>query len=103
MRALTFLLIASFSLLLGAESPLPDRRHVLYLMSIREVEKAIDEYLQIYKVQKKHDFEVLEQMCLTLLELGSSSSNPEDQLLTLFGISLSGSSGSFLNFLDMAI
>ncbi len=103
MRAFFFSLIFGFSLLSGAENPIPDKRHVLYLMSVRDVEKAIDEYLQIYKAQKKHDFEILEQMCLTLLEIGSSSPNPDDQLLTLFGISLSGSSGTFLTFLDSAI
>ncbi len=103
MRSFFFLILFGFSLLCGAESPTPDRRHILYLMSIREVGQAIDEYLQIYKIEKKHDFEVLEQICLTLLEIGSTSPNPDDQLLTLFGISLSGSSNTFLTFLDTAI
>jgi HEAT repeat protein len=103
MRALFFISILGFSLLFGKENPMPDRRHVLYLMSIKEVEQAIDEYLTLYRHEKKHDFEVLEQMCLTLLEIGSASPNPEDQLLTLFGISLSGSSNLFLTFLDTAI
>ncbi len=103
MRSLLFILLFGFSFLLGAENPIPDRRHILYLMSVHEVEKAIDEYLQIYRSQKKHDFEILEQMCQTLLEIGSCSPNPDDQLLTLFGISLSGSSGNFLTFLDTAI
>ena len=103
MRAFFLLFFLGFSLLFGTENPNPDRRHILYLMSIHEVEKAIDEYLQIYKTQKKHDFEILEQMCHTLLETGSCSPNPDDQLLTLFGISLSGSSGNFLTFLETAI
>lgn len=103
MRALIFLPIVLFSLLFGGENITFDKRHILYLMSIHEVEKAIDEYLKIYKIEKKHDFEVLEQMCLTLLEIGGSSPFPEDQLLTLFGISLSQSSQSFLPFLDAAI
>ena len=103
MRTLIFFSLLGFSLLYGGETSIPDRRHILYLMSIRQVEQAIDEYLIIYKIEKKHDFEVLEQMCLSLLEIGSSSPNPDDQLLTLFGISLSGSSNSFLTFLDTAI
>ncbi len=103
MRLFFFILLAGLASQLSAESPVPDKRHVLYLMSIREVEQAITEYLAIYKFEKKHDFEILEQMCLTLLEIGSSSPNPDDQLLTLFGISLSGSSNSFISFLDTAI
>ncbi len=103
MRALFFISLIGFSLLFGKENPMPDKRHILYLMSIKEVEQAIDEYLTLYRHEKKHDFEVLEQMCLTLLEMGSASPNPEDQLLTLFGISLSGSSNLFLSFLDTAI
>lgn len=103
MRTFIIFSLLGFSLLYGGETPIPDRRHILYLMSIRQVEQAIDEYLTIYKSEKKHDFEVLEQICLSLLEIGSSSPNPDDQLLTLFGISLSGSSNSFLTFLDTAI
>ncbi|MBM3193094.1 MAG: hypothetical protein FJZ59_02530 [Chlamydiae bacterium] len=103
MRALFFVTLIGFSFLVGKESPTPDKRHILYLMSVKEVDQAIDEYLTLYRSEKKHDFEVLEQICMALLEAGSKSPNPEDQLLTLFGISLSGSSNFFLNFLDTAI
>ncbi len=104
MRVLLFLSVIACSLLWSGEAQSSyDKRHIMYLMSIREVEKAIDAYLKIYEAEKKHDFEILEQMCLTLLEIGGSSPNPEDQMLTLFGISLSQTSKSFLPFLETAI
>lgn len=103
MRVLLFIAFVGFSFLHGKEAPLPDKRHILYLMSVKEIDQALDEYLTLYRSEKKHDFEVLEQICMTLLEMGCKSPNPEDQLLTLFGISLSGSSNFFLNFLDTAI
>jgi hypothetical protein len=86
-----------------AEEKLVDKRQILYLMSVREVEKAIDSYLTIYKAEKKHDFDLLEKICFTLLEMGTNSQDPEDQLLALYGISLSGSSSSFITFLDHAV
>jgi HEAT repeat protein len=96
-------LFLSFLLPLAAEETYVDKRQILYLMSIREVEKAIDAYLTIYKTEKKHDFELLEKICLTLLDMGTNSPDPEDQLLALYGISLSGSSSSYLTFLDHAV
>jgi HEAT repeat protein len=79
-----------------------DKRHILYLMSTNQPSKAVDEYLAFYQKEKKHDLKILEQIGNILLDIGSSSMNIEDQMLTLYGIGLSGSKGS-LHFLESAL
>ena len=78
-----------------------DKRHILYLMSTKKVNKAIDQYLKHYEKEKKHDFKILTQMAQILIDLGSNSKNLEEQIFTLFGISLCGNPS--LAFLENAL
>lgn len=67
-----------------------DKRHILYLMSIKDFNGGIEEYLKYYEKNKKHDFELLKEIGNIILNFGSNSEDMNDQLITLYGISLSG-------------
>ncbi len=56
--------------------------HIFYLMKQGEVKNAIQEYRQYYP---EHDFTVLRQMALTLLQSSAHAREGEGQLLGLFG------------------
>jgi HEAT repeat protein len=71
-------------------------------MSTNQPSKAVDEYLTYYQKEKKHDLKILEQIGNILLDIGSSSPNIEDQMLSLYGIGLSGGRTS-LHFLESAL
>lgn len=84
------LLLLLLSSPLIAEQPPVNRLHMLYLVQSQEIEKAFSLY-QEYKSQlKKHDFELLQQMALTLLEKGTRSQDALTQLTSLFGCHLAG-------------
>ena len=57
----------------------------LFLIQSGDVEKGIQAYLKSVEKSQEHDFEVLEQMGHILLEQGANSSDPETQLLSIFG------------------
>ena len=42
----------------------PDKRYILYLMSTRDMDKAIRTYLQFVEVEKKHDFKPTDRISL---------------------------------------
>ena len=98
-----FFFICCFSLL-GAKSAQnsPDRRHIFYLLSAKEIDKALDLYLQYYETSMSHDFEILKEIGHTLIDMGTDSHDLDEQLLTIYGISLSGDSRS-LPFLEKAM
>lgn len=79
-----------------------DKRHILYLMSTNKVEDAISQYIRYYKQTKKHDLKILEQLGNILIDKGANSPDLEDQLITLFGIGISGCKSS-LHFLESAM
>lgn len=64
------------------------KHHILYLIKTQKLEKAIDAYKDYITIYKKHDFEILEQIGLILLDLGMKSSDMETQLVSLYGASL---------------
>ncbi|MBS0585024.1 MAG: HEAT repeat domain-containing protein [Verrucomicrobia bacterium] len=84
----TFSISISLSSLL-AEEEKTDHRQTLYLISKNEVVKAVEQYLKQYEKTKTHDFQILEELGHILLEKGAQSGNLEEQLIALFGISLS--------------
>jgi HEAT repeat protein len=83
---LTYAFIASNPNILLAESSV-NRSYIPYLMQKNQCAQAIDLYRQLQQEQKKHDFEILEQLGTIILEKGAESSDPETQLLTLYGSS----------------
>ncbi len=74
-----------------SEFPSPSSTgRILFLIQQGEHKQAIHLYQQtIAKPQGEHDFEFLHQMGLKILESGSHQEDPESQLLTLFGASVS--------------
>ena len=91
----------------GIDTPLPliencDRRQILYLMSKGQTSSAIQQYLALYKSEKKHDRKLLHEIGHILLESGTASDDLETQLLTLCGIALSAQRSS-LHFLERAL
>jgi HEAT repeat protein len=66
----------------------------LFLMQQNKVEESIDRYRQYTSMTGRHDFEMLQQMGLTLLHKGVQSEDPQVFLMTLFGAGLSGSTSS---------
>lgn len=71
-----------------------DYRQISYLISTGQHEKALENYLTIYEEKGRHDFDILEQIATTIIEKGAISSDPEDQLLSLFGMGVSGGAGA---------
>ncbi|MBS0650518.1 MAG: HEAT repeat domain-containing protein, partial [Verrucomicrobia bacterium] len=72
-----------------AEEPV-NKLHVLYLMQSKEWDKSIDLYRQYKQQLGRHDFEILQQMALIILEQGTRSSDPELQLISIFGTGIAG-------------
>lgn len=72
-------------------SPLTvNKLHILYLLQSKEAPYAIDLYEQYKKQLERHDFEILQQMALLLLEKGARSQDTEEQLSSLYGSSIGG-------------
>ncbi len=66
----------------------------LYLMQQNQIEESIERYREYSELNGKHDFEVLQQMGLILLQKGIQSEEQQTFLMTLFGAGLSGSAGA---------
>lgn len=62
---------------------------VLFLIQQGRHTQAIQLYRHYYEAQGEHDFELLHQIGLGLLDYGFHQSDPEIQLLSLFGASVS--------------
>jgi HEAT repeat protein len=62
---------------------------IIFLIQHDQQEQAIALYQQRFKEAGVHDFELLHRIGLAVLEQGFRQSDPEIQLLTLFGASLS--------------
>ncbi len=63
----------------------------LFLMQQNKIEESIDRYRQYTSMTGNHDFEMLQQMGLTLLIKGIQSEDHQTFLMSLFGAGLSGS------------
>ena len=78
---------------LQPKSPI-NKLHVLYLMQSKEFDKSIDLYRQYKMLLGRHDFEILQQMALIILDQGTRSSDPEQQLISIFGTGIAGIAAS---------
>lgn len=79
-------LLVACSLAVHAEE---DVNQVLYLMQAGHTDKAIDAYHAYRTKIGRHDFALVQQMGLIILDQGFRSRNEEIQLLTLFGAGIS--------------
>ncbi len=88
-RALAALLLCSP--LVGEELAHPiDSDHIFYLMQSNKFIPAFTLYDEYKRELGRHDFEVLQQMSTIILERGIHSSDPEIQLMSLYGASIAG-------------
>ena len=88
-----FKLFLGVSLLLGADEG--SRNQILFLMQSGQIERSVSLYKDhVTDRDGKHDFELLEQMGSVILEKGSRSQDPEQQLLSLYGDSIAGRSSA---------
>lgn len=85
-----------------ALSPSDLKLQSLFLMQQNKVEESIDRYREYIELTGHHDFEMLQQMGLTLLQKGVLSEDHQTFLMTLFGAGLSGSTGA-LDILERGI
>lgn len=68
---------------------------VLFLINQGGVDQAVDQYRAIQKEKGKHDFELLHQMCFSVLDSSMKSLTPEDQLMAVFGAGIAQSDQTF--------
>lgn len=85
MRVLIVFLLMTSGLAHAASEP----SHILYVMQAGYTERAMNLYAERAKEQERHDFDLLHQMGLILLEQGWESKDPELKLMALFGAGIS--------------
>jgi HEAT repeat protein len=85
------LLILPFILLpvTSAASRPHHQGHLLFLLQQGEHEQALKIYQEEFQASGQHDFELLHQMGLRILDYGFRQNDPECQLLALFGAAVS--------------
>lgn len=66
-----------------------EKSHILFLMRSGHISQAIDGYKQYHKKTQQHDFDLLQEMGLLLLDQGYHNTDPEIQVLTTFGAGIS--------------
>jgi len=71
-----------------------NKLHILYLLQSKEFNRAIDLYQEYRMALGRHDFEILQQMGLIILEQGARSADPETQLTSIFGSNIAGIAAS---------
>ncbi|MBX9744337.1 MAG: hypothetical protein K2X08_03905, partial [Chlamydiales bacterium] len=91
-RAVTsFILVTS----VYASTPIQDAKmQALYLMQQQKIEESIERYRDLAHLSGRHDFDLLQQMGLILLQKGIRQENPQAFLMTLFGAGFSNSARS---------
>ncbi len=72
-----------------AEEPI-DSDHIFYLMQSNNLPASFKLYDEYKTGLGRHDFEVLTQIATIILEQGIRSSDPEVQLMSLYGASIAG-------------
>lgn len=72
------------------EPSLPGKQQIIYLARARDSKEALSLYRTYKKQLGRHDFEVLQQIASFILEQSAKSTNPEKQILGLFGYSIGG-------------
>lgn len=87
----TSLMLISFSFLAGEEIDLSkhNQGRILFLLQQGEHAQGIKLYQEKFQATGKHDFELLHQIGLRILDYGFRLHDPEAQLLALFGASVS--------------
>jgi HEAT repeat protein len=93
--------LAAASLFAGTSAE-EAKMHSLFLMQQNQIDEALDRYREYCDLSGRHDFEMLQQMGLIMLQKGIQEEDPQSYLMTLFGAGISGSSGA-LEILEKGI
>ncbi len=89
-----YLILIAASSLTAAGELNEIKLHSLYLMQQNQIEESIEKYREFSHLSGWHDFEVLQQMGLILLQKGIQSQDSQTFMMTLFGAGLSGSANA---------
>ena len=71
-----------------------NKLHILYLLQSKEYNRSIDLYQEYREGLGRHDFEILQQLALIILEQGARSADPETQLTSIYGSGIAGIAAS---------
>lgn len=66
-----------------------NKNHLLFLMRSGCISQAIESYKKYYKETGQHDFELIQDLGLYLLDQGYHSTDPETRIMTIFGAGIS--------------
>ncbi len=108
LTCLTSIPLCSGEVLERVDAPIQEEKspinklHILYLLQSREWHKSIDLYREYQAQLGRHDFEVLQEMALIILEQGAKSRDPEEQLTSIFGSKIAGINAS-IDVLESAV
>lgn len=84
--ALTALLLAAP---LSAQFPVDISGQILYLVHRGDASEGLKRYIEQAHLSEQHDYALLQQIGIALLEEGASSRDPEIQLISLLGAGIS--------------
>jgi HEAT repeat protein len=86
-KRLFFILFITSQFFLIAEDR--EKSQILYMMHVGDSSGAWERYNAYATTLGKDDYDLLQELSMSILEKGASSSDPEIQLLTLFGAGIS--------------
>jgi len=92
---LNFALFFGFLSLSASPFSSPQQGRILFLIQQGDYHQAIKLYQAQVATTHTHDYELLSQMGIALLSYGSRQTDPEVQLLTLFGAHVSANSDTY--------
>lgn len=77
------------------ESSISSKQQIIYLAQAKDCKESLKQYQEYRKALGRHDFEVLQQIAMIILEQNARSTDPEKQILGIFGFSIGGLSAPF--------
>jgi HEAT repeat protein len=83
-----FLLFAILASSLGAAED-NHKNHLLFLMRSGHITQAVEAYKNYHQQKGPHDFELIQELGLLLLDQGYHSTDPEIRVMTTFGAGIS--------------
>ncbi len=101
-QVFAFFFFTCLSLLGMEEDPPISKSQIFYLAQTGQIDSSLELYGRYREALGKHDFEVLTGIALILLEQGAHSSNPQNQLLSIYGSGIASVAAS-LDVLESGI
>lgn len=79
----------------GEITPSPAGQQILFLAKAGDSDKALQLFTEAFKASRQADFNVLQQLALSIIHQGYASSKREDKILSLFGAGVAIHEGTF--------